>query len=75
MLSYICNMSLTICSLAVVRHYNLGVVGSFLCLCQFQGTRLLVNAVRLVKAGNSPLKRTQPLDSWMTGDVVHAAAA
>lgn len=73
-LSYVINMLLTLGSLFLVKQSGLGVVGSFLCLCQFQVVRLVVNGVQLTRGGNSPLNRREPLKSWITDDVKAAVA-
>lgn len=67
--SYAGNMALTLASLYAVKRHGLGVVGSFLCLVQFQVTRLAVNGLQLGRGGASPLNRTEPLKSWITEDV------
>lgn len=72
--SYVANMALTVASLEVVKQHALGVVGSYLCLFQFQLTRLILNSFRLCLAGNSPLRSTTPLDSWLTEDMKASAA-
>lgn len=67
--SYAGNMALTLGSLYLVKQRGIGVVGSFLCLCQFQVTRLAINGLQLTRGGASPLNRTEPLKSWITEDV------
>ena len=71
--SYFINMALVVASLQYVKQQGLGVLGSFVCLFQFQITRFVLNLLRLVRSSNSPIKSTQPLTSWMTDDVKAAA--
>lgn len=72
--SYFGNMGLVMASLFMVQRAEMGVFGSFLCLCQFQITRLVLNAIRLTRSKNSPLRSTETLKSWITEDVKVAAA-
>lgn len=72
--SYLGNMVLVMASLFAVQRANMGVLGSFMCLCQFQTTRLVLNAVRLSRSRNSPLRSTETLKPWITEDLKVAAA-
>ncbi len=60
--SYIGNLCLALCALALTQRASAGILGVWWVLIQFQATRLVWNSIRLRTAA-SPLEATQPLRS------------
>lgn len=73
--SYFVNMALVLASLQYVKHQGYGVIGSFLCLVQFQSVRFVLNVSRLVWSPKSPIKSVESLKPWITDEIKAAAAS